>query len=495
VRLSIRHSHILLVAVLGGALSGCVNLAPDYQRPVPPVPLDWKSRGAVDVRAAHPSNSATDWNDLVADERLRKIIARTLDKNRDLRVAVLNIERARAQSGIASAALYPQIGVSMNASRSATPADLTSSGERHVSMQHSVDLGFASYEIDFFGRVRNLSEAALQNFFATEEAHRSLQLSLIASVATAWIQLATDQQRLSLARQTLETRWQSLSLVERSHMLGAQSGLALAQARGAVESSRLDVATYQTMVEQDRNAMELLAGSGLEEELMPVSLSTADFMKTTRLLVPPPDLPSSVLLLRPDVLAAEHALRAGNADIGAARAAFFPRVALTGTVGSASGSLSGLFSGSSASWNFAPSISLPIFDAGERRNALGVSEAQRNIAIADYEKTIQIAFREVADALAERRMLAERIGAQQAFVASTEKSLALADALFKGGGGSYLEVLDAQRSLYAAQQALIGLQLVDHGNRIALYRALGGNFGANVKTQITSRLAGGLTPG
>lgn len=489
-----RPSRIFVVAALGGVLNGCINLAPTYQRPMPPVPIDWKGRGAANARTAQHPGSSIDWHDLVTDERLRKVIARTLDNNRDLRVAVLNIERTRAQFGIALAAQYPQIESSMSTVRSATSADLTSSGERRISVQHSVDLGFASYELDLFGRVRNLSEAALQDFLATGETHRSLQLSLVASVATAWVQLATDQQRLALARQTLDTRRQSLSLIERSHALGAQSGLALAQARGTVESARLDVATYQTLVEQDRNAVELLAGSVVEEELLPAALSTTGFLKTVRLLEPPPELPSSVLLSRPDVLAAEHALQAGNADIGAARAAFFPRVALTGSVGSASSSLSGLFRGSAASWSFAPSISLPIFDAGERRSALAVSEAQRSIALANYEKTVQTAFREVADALAERRTLAERTDAQQAFAVSAERSLELADALFKGGGGSYLEVLEAQRSLYAAQQALISLHLADQSNRLALYKALGGTFGAKADGQTIGQQNAGMAP-
>jgi multidrug efflux system outer membrane protein len=469
-----------LTLVAAAVLAGCVNLAPDYQAPALPVPQTLPS---ANVEATTPLDAG--WRDFFVEPKLRGTIELALANNRDLRVAALNIERARAQYGIARAGLFPTIDAGAGGSRSRTPGSLSTGGEPRYATQYSADLGLTSYEIDLFGRVRNLSEAALQSFFQTEATQRGTQISLVASVATAWLQLAADEQRLQLARHTLESQRRSFDLIQRGHGLGAQSGLALAQAQSTVDAARADAAAFDSQVEQDRNALALLVGTTPPAELLPTpaatdpgtaTAATAEPAPAARLLVPPAGLPSSVLQQRPDVLAAEHALRASNADIGAARAAFFPRIALTASAGTASSTLSGLFASGSSAWSFAPSISVPIFDGGANRANLRVAEAQQKIQLASYEKTVQTAFREVADALAERRTLAERLDAQRSLLDATSRSFSLSQSLFRSGASSYLDVLDAQRAYYAAQQTLIGLQLTEQTNRLTIYKVLGGGW-------------------
>ena len=467
-------------------LAGCVNLAPRYATPAAPVPQAWASAPAATAAAA-AANAATDvpldapselgWRDFFVDERLRGTVELALANNRDLRVAALNIERARAQYDIVQAAVFPTLTGGVAGSRSRTPGTLAANGTTRLATQYSATIGLASYELDLFGRIRNLGDAALEGFFATEDASRSTRISLVADVATAWLTLATDQQRLRLARDTLASRQKSYDLIERGYQLGAQSGLALAQARSTVDTARADAAAFDSQVEQDRNVLALLVGTTPPAELLPVP--PAGVLAATpvaRLLAPPAGLPSDILQQRPDVRAAEHTLRASNANIGAARAAFYPRIALTGSGGSASNSLSGLFKEGSAIWSFTPSISVPIFDGGANRANLRVAEVQQRIQLATYEKTLQTAFREVADALAARRTLDERLAAQRSLLAATTRAFELSDALFRAGGGDYFVVLDAQRSLYTAQQSLLALQLIEQANRLTLYRALGGGW-------------------
>jgi multidrug efflux system outer membrane protein len=470
---------VALAAFASAVLAGCVNLAPDYVAPASPVPQALPASG---VQASTPAAPVdVGWRSFFVDTRLQGTIELALANNRDLRVAALNIERARAQYGIARAGLFPTVDASAGGSRSRTPGSLSNSGEPRIASQYSADLGLTSYELDLFGRVRNLNEAALQSYFQTEATQRSTQISLVAAVATAWLQLAADEQRLQLARGTLDSQRKSFELIERSHRLGAQSGLALAQAQSTVDAARADAAAFDSQVEQDRNALALLVGATPPAELLPVvpaagAASTDEPPISAQLLVPPPDLPSSVLQQRPDVLAAEHALRASNADIGAARAAFFPRIALTASAGTASSTLSGLFTSGSKAWSFAPSVSVPIFDGGANRANLGVAQAQQKIQVATYEKAVQTAFREVADALAERRTLAERLAAQRSLLGATSRSFELSQSLFRSGASNYLDVLDAQRAYYAAQQSLISLQLTEQTNRLAIYKALGGGW-------------------
>ncbi|MGJ7553597.1 efflux transporter outer membrane subunit [Variovorax sp. RB3P1] len=470
---------VALAALACAVLAGCVNLAPEYAAPALPVPQALPSSGVDGVNGAEaPTPIDVGWRSFFVEPKLQGTIELALANNRDLRVAALNIERARAQYGIARAGLFPAVDAGAGGSRSRTPGSLSNSGEPRIASQYSADLGLTNYEIDLFGRVRNLGEAALQSYFQTEATQRSTQISLVAAVATAWLQLAADEQRLQLAGNTLDSQRKSFDLIERSHRLGAQSGLALAQAQSTVDAARADAAAFDSQVEQARNALTLLVGATPPAELLPVppASDTAEPAAAAQLLVPPPGLPSSVLQQRPDVLAAEHALRASNADIGAARAAFFPRIALTASAGTASSTLSGLFSGGSKAWSFAPSVSVPIFDGGANRANLRVAQAQQKIEIATYEKAVQTAFREVADALAERRTLAERLAAQRSLLGATSRSFALSQSLFRSGASNYLDVLDAQRAYYAAQQTLIGLQLTEQTNRLSIYKALGGGW-------------------
>ncbi|MGJ7492759.1 efflux transporter outer membrane subunit [Variovorax sp. ZT4R33] len=466
---------LLCMAAAAALLSGCINLAPSYTQPSAPVPSSWASAPPAAATALPPARDLG-WREFFVDHRLRGVVELALANNRDLRVAALNIERARAQYGVVRAAAFPSVGLGAGGSRARTPGSVSASGQARIATQYNVNLGLTSYELDLFGRVSNLGDAALESFFATEDARRGTQLSLVAEVATAWLVLATDQQRLLLARDTLATRQKSYDLIKRSYDLGAQSGLALAQAQTTVDTARADAAAFDSQAEQSRNALHLLAGTAVPAALLPPPMGELATTPTARLLAPPAELPSSVLQQRPDVLAAEHALRASNANIGAARAAFYPRITLTGSAGTASSSLSGLFADGSAAWNFAPSISLPIFDGGINRANLGVAETQQQIQLSTYEKTLQTAFREVADALAARRTLDERLAAQQSLVAATTRAFELSNALFRSGGAAYLDVLDAQRALYTAQQSLISLQLIEQTNRLTLYKVLGGGW-------------------
>jgi multidrug efflux system outer membrane protein len=453
-------------------LSGCINLAPDYQQPDAPLAQQWPS-----ASSSQSGQASIDlpWRQFILDQRLRQVIEQSLQNNRDLRVALLNVEKARALYRIQRAELLPAVSLDGSGSHSNTPADLNGGDSAVTSHQNSVALGISDYELDLFGRVRNLSDAALEDFLALEETRRSTQLSLIAEVANAWLTLATDTALLELANDTLASQQSSYDLQQRSHTLGIASGLALAQAQTTVESARVDVAAYQSQVQQDRNALNLLVGATVADDLLPTTLE----QNNAELLEIPAGLPSSLLQQRPDVLAAEHNLKSANADIGAARAAFFPSITLTAAAGTSSADLSGLFKSGSGAWSFAPSISLPIFNAGSNQANLDAAKSEHAIQLANYEKSLQTAFREVADALAVRSTLQQRLDAQQALTDATAKSQQLADALYRNGASSYLDALDAQRELYAARQNLISLQLTEQSNRITLYKTLGGGLGGN----------------
>ena len=481
------------------ALAGCTSLAPDYARPMLPVPATLNGTNGPngsEGTALAPETGPMGWQEFLQEPRLRELVALALQNNRDLRVAVLAIEKARAQYGVEQSNRFPAVGATAAGTRTRTADDLNTSGRSPTSSQYSAQLGFSSYEIDFFGRVKNLNEAALQEFLRTTENRRSVQLSLVAEVANAWLTLDADGRRLQLAQDTLRSRQKSYELTERSHALGAASGLTLAQTQTTVDTARADVAAFTSQVARDRNALALLAGAPVPAALLPdganpgatasparaasasASVAPAPSLATpaATLLAVPGDLPSSVLLNRPDVRAAEYTLRGAYASIGAARAAFFPSITLTASAGTASNALSGLFDGGNGTWSFAPQIRLPIFDAGRNRANLQIAETARDTALAQYDKAVQTAFREVADALAERATLAERLQAQQSLQAATLKALQLSEARYRLGADSYLPVLDAQRALYSAQQTLIGLALAEQANRITLYKVLGGRW-------------------
>jgi len=436
------------------ALAGCVNLAPSYHRPAPAVPRDGT--------AAPHDVAATPWPAMFSDGRLKDTVALALANNRDLRVAALNVDKARAAFVQTNAQRWPQITAGAGASRS------------NAGPSVSAQLALTTFELDFFGRVRNLSASAEASLWGLDQTRRNVQISLVAETASAWLTWAADLQRQSLAQQTLASQERTLALTQRRHAVGAVSGLALAQAQTAVETARADVATYPATLEQDRHALELLLGAALPEALLP---RADDALHELGALVELPEgVPSSVLLRRPDVRAAEQSLIAAHADIGAARAARFPAISLTASATSASTALSDLFRSGTGSWSVGPSLSLPLFDAGASRAAERQADVAREIALATYDKTVQAAFKEVADALSVRATLDERLNAQQTLLAATERQLRLAQVQYLAGSSTQLDVLDAQRSLYAAQQSLITLRLTEQLNRIELYKVLGGGW-------------------
>lgn len=455
-------------------LSGCASLAPDYNRPKAAAPEAWPQGAAYKPTSAASAKPAAEigWREFFVDERLQKLIEMALANNRDLRVAALNIEKARAQYQIQRSALFPAVNASASETAQRSSGDINGTGEPRISRQYSVGLGFSSYELDFFGRVRNLRDAALQSFLSTEQAARSTQISLVAEVANAYLNLAADRERLKLSADTLATREETLKLTQRSFELGASSALAVSQARTVVEGARVEVASYTARVAQDQNALEVLIGTPVPDALQPADLRST----LTALSDLPAGLPSELLQQRPDILAAERSLQAAYANIGAARAAFFPSITLTANGGTASNTLDGLFGSGTGTWSFIPQINLPIFDAGRRQANLDVAEADRAIALAQYDKAIQTAFREVADALAVRGTVDEQLNAQAAQVEAYADSLRLSEARFRGGVDNYLSVLDAQRSLFATQLALISVQLSRQSNLVTLYKVLGGGL-------------------
>lgn len=461
-----------LSVVLAATLTSACTLIPDYQRPAAPVPTVFPNAASTEAPVVVPPADAIAWRDYFADARLREVIALALANNRDLRVAALNIEKARAQYRIQRADLFPAIGATASQTAQRLPDDLTRSGEAETSRQYSATVGLSAYELDFFGRVRSLNAEALEQYLGTEEARRSAQISLVAEIANVWLTLAADRERLVLARNTFETRQKSFDLTRRIFEAGAVAALDLHQAQTLLESARADAARYRSFVAQDENALALVVGVPVSAELLPTRLT--DTISAVSDL--PAGVPSEVLTRRPDILQAERSLRAANASIGAARAAFFPSITLTAAAGSASSTLDGLFGGGSGMWSFIPQIRIPIFEAGRLKANLDVAEVQRDINVAQYEKAIQRAFREVADALADRATLAEQLDARRKLVEATESGFRLSDARYKGGVDSFLGLLDAQRSLYLAEQELIIVRLTDAVNRVTLYKVLGGGW-------------------
>lgn len=460
-----------LVVLALTALTGC-TMAPGYTRPDAPVAADWPSGPAYRQQVAKPGqNQAAEipWRDYFSEPRLQQVLSLALTNNRDLRVAVLNIEKARAQYRIQRADLLPTINGTAGATIQRSPADLSPTGQARTSEQYNVGLGVSSYELDLFGRVQSLKDQALEQYLATEQTRRSIQISLIAETANAWLNLAADQERLQLARATLASQEEYYRIMKHRFDAGITTALDLYQAQTGVEAARVDIARYTSQIAQDQNALTLLAGTPLTANLLPSELGPV-----TTLQELPTGLPSEVLLKRPDILAAEHRLKGANANIGAARAAFFPRIGLSASFGTASADLSGLFQPGSLAWNFMPQISVPLFDTGRNLAGLEVSKAERDIAVAQYEKVIQTAFREVADALAQQGTINDQLTAQQALTDATAESHRLSQARYDKGVDSYLSVIVAQRSLYAAQQNLIGVRLARLSNQTTLYKVLGG---------------------
>ena len=466
------NKNLILLACMVASISGC-TLAPKYTRPEAPIPADWPTGAAYQENkgpAGAPKVSELNWQEFITDKELQQVILAALNNNRDLRLAVLNVQRARALYGIQRAELLPALEVRGSGLKERVPADLSSTHERMTLEEYSVDLGITSWEIDFFGRIRSLKDRALEEYMATEEARRSAQILLVSSVADAYLSLAADRESLRLAESTLEAQEASYHLIRRRYEIGIASELDLRQAQTQVDRARRDIAIFTQRVAQDENGLNLLVGtsSPMPSEILPADLAGVD---------PPadifPGMSSEVLLQRPDILAAEHRLKAANANIGAVRAAFFPRISLTTAIGTASSELAGLFESGSDTWSFAPKLILPIFDA-RLWSGLKATKVEKEIALAQYEKVIQTAFREVADALAVAGTVDEQLSAQQSLVEAVAETYRLSMTRYTRGIDSYLSVLDAQRSLYAAEQGLIAIRLARLANQVRLYAVLGG---------------------
>jgi multidrug efflux system outer membrane protein len=463
-------------------LAGC-SLAPVYERPDQPTAQAWPAgdayKGVPPAAADAKPVSQIQWREYFADDKLRKVIELALVNNRDLRVSVLNIEKAKAQYNIDTAALLPKLSANVSQTASRTPSTMTGTGESAISRQYTGGLAMASYELDFFGKLRNASEAGLQTYLGTEEARRTQQITLVSEVANAYLTLIADQQRLKLAAETLQSQQTTYDLSKKRFDSGVTSGVDMYDAQTSVEAARNDMAVYTAQVALDQNALTLLVGGDVPAELLP----SGDLESVTQLAAIPAGLPSDLLQSRPDVQQAERALRAANANIGVARAAFFPSISLTASGGSASNTLSGLFKAGSSTWSFIPQINLPIFDGGVNRANLNIAKTDRDISVAQYEKAIQVAFREVADALATRGTLDQRLASQQALVQAAEKSFTINDARYRKGADTYLNALVSQRALYSAQQGLITTRLAKTSNAVTLYKVLGGGWQPEIAQQ------------
>ena len=473
---------LLSAGVLLMLSAGC-SMIPTYQRPAAPVATDWPAFGAA---VANPASASTvpvaadiEWQSFFSDPQLRSLIDASLRNNRDLRVAVLNIEQARAQFQIRRADQFPSIGAAVSGSR--VPGR-NSKGDSFISSTYTAGLAVTAYEIDFFGRVASLKEQALAQYLATEEGRKTTQIGLISNVANTYLSLLADEELLAITRQTLVTREESFRLSKLRFDNGVTSELELRQAESLSEAARVALAQQVRQRALNQNALTLLVGQPLTGELalLPDNKTLAN---TPLMRDVPAGLPSDLLVRRPDIRQSEKLLIAANANIGAARAAFFPRISLTANIGSASSHLTDLFKSGSYGWSLAPQLLLPIFDAGRNTAGLGSANAGRDIAIAQYEKSIQNAFKEVADALAARATLGEQFRAQQAQVNAESTRFKLADLRYQNGISSYLDVLDAQRSLFSVQQSLVQTRLAQLQSQVTLYKTLGGGWKDPVAVQ------------
>ncbi|MCD0503085.1 efflux transporter outer membrane subunit [Bordetella petrii] len=480
-------------------LAGC-SLAPDYQRPESPVPGDWPTQPKVQYGADDRPTSLSEqpaqavapvgavptadlgWRDFFRDPRLQALIELSLVNNRDLRVAVQRVEEARAQYGVQRGAQWPTIGAGAEGTRQRTPANMRIGGEDSPSVANTYQagIGLTTFEIDLFGRLRNLSEAAYQQYLATEQAQRSVHITLVGAVAQAYFTQRAAEVQLDLTQKTLASRQESYDLVKRRFDGGVASELDLNQSRGLLDSASADLAQLARVRAQSVNALTVLVGTPLPANLPP----PAEFGRDQLLATVPAGLPSDLLERRPDIMAAENQLKAAKANIGAARAAFFPTISLTGMLGFTSPSLGSLFEGSQRAWNFTPSLTTPIFSGGSIREGLNLAKARDNIAVAQYEQTIQQAFQEVSDALAGEATYGAQLDALRSLQTSTARTLELSNLRYTGGVDSYLQVQTAQVDFFSAQLGLVQAGLDALNNRVELYKALGGGW--NEATQVSS---------
>jgi len=466
--------------ILAGLLLSACSLAPSYERPALPVAGDWPAPPAVVDAAANKGGQAAHeiaWQDFFQDDQLKQVIAIALEHNRDLRVATLNIERARALYQVQSANQLPTLNAGLSGARQRVPDQLAPGGKGGVTSAYTAGVGVTAFELDLFGSVRNMSQAALERFAATEEAQRAAHISLVAEVASVYEAVLADERLLALSEQTLASRSESHQRQIQLREQGASSEYDLRQSESLLQAAKVALAQATRQRALDENALTVLTGRSLPADLLPSHGANWDSRIMADLMAElPAGLPSELLTARPDIRAQEALLRAANANIGVARAAFFPRITLTGALGSSSSELSGLFDAGSRAWSFLPQLTLPIFDGGRNRANLNVAKTDKDIAIAQYGKTIQVAFREVADALAGRATLSDELRAVQAQEQAEQVRYKLAKLRYEGGEASYLEYLDAQRALFGAQQQSIRTSLAELQNRISLYKALGGGW-------------------
>lgn len=459
------------IAAVAVTVLGACTLMPAYERPASPVPAQWPGTAAPPA-AGVPAAADVGWQQYFADPRLRELIARALQHNRDLRVAALNIEAARAQYGVQRADQLPSLSAAGSGTRARTSADASTTGKPSLGNTYAANLAMAGFELDFFGRVRSLSEAALRQYLATQEARDAAQISLIAEVARAYVSGLAAQESMRISYQALESREKTYKLAQLRFKAGVISAIDLRQNETLIEAAHADYAAQTRARDQAHNALALLIGQPLPPGL-PEALPLG---QQVSLQAVPAGLPSEVLLRRPDIRQSEYQLQAANANIGAARAAFFPRVTLVGSYGSVSRELGNLFTEPNLAWSFVPQISLPIFDFGRNSANLDLAETRKHIAVAQYEKSIQTAFREVADQLAARRTLADQLAAQERSYQAESDRLRLVQMRYDNGIASSLDLLDAQRSSYASRQTLVQTRLLMMNNRIDLYKVLGGGL-------------------
>jgi len=496
---ALMYKRTALSVCVAAVLAGC-SLAPDYHRPESPVPGDWPAQPKVQygaysgstlseqpAAAVAPAGAvpAADigWRDFFHDPRLQALIQLALVNNRDLRVAVQRVEEARAQYGVQRGAQWPSIGAGLEGTRQRVPANMSQAGRDMVGNTFQAGIGLTTFEIDLFGRLRNLSEAAYQQYLATEQAQRTTHITLVGAVAQAYFTQRAAEVQLDLTRKTLASRQESYDLVKRRFDGGVASELDLNQSKGLLDSASADLAQLARVRAQSINALTVLVGTPLPADLP----SPAEFGRDQLLATVPAGLPSELLERRPDIMAAENQLLAANANIGAARAAFFPTISLTGMLGFASTSMGSLFEGGQRAWNFTPSITTPIFAGGSIREGLNVAKARDNIAVAQYEQTIQQAFREVSDALAGEATYGAQLDALRSLQGSTARTLELSNLRYTNGIDSYLQVQTAQVDFFNAQLGLVQAGLEALNNRVELYKALGGGWAE--ATQVSSTKA------
>jgi outer membrane protein, multidrug efflux system len=467
-----RKQTFILGAAVTLVLTGC-TMAPRYERPTAPVADTWPSGASYDPTQASEKTAADlPWREFIRDQKLQRVIDQALANNRDLRSSLANIQAARAQYRIQRSDLFPKFNGELSATRQKSLNSFSTSGGAVENEFYSASVGLSAFEIDLFGRVRSLSNAQLESYLATAEAGRATRISLIAETASAYLTLAADNSRYELARRTVESAQRTMDVTRKRLEAGVSSRLDVRQAETVYQQARVDLASTTALIAQDRNALELLMGGHLSDELLPAELPDDHQW----LADVPAGLSSSVLLARPDVLQAEHQLKSANANIGAARAAFFPSLSLTASKGLASPELSDLFSDGVSVWSVAPNLVLPIFRGGENVANLSYAKAQRDLYVSQYELSIQTAFKEVADALAVRGTIQDQLDAQRALVDAAADSYELAEARYTKGVDTFLNALDAQRTLYNAEKSLVSARLTASDNVVTLYRVLGGGL-------------------